>query len=297
MSNLDVIRELSRLEADALLQLFVLDATDLGGSVLLFYSGTDTLHAPITWQGLDYQPIPCEAKGFAFTGEGAPPRPTIVFGNVGGAFSSLVLQFADLVGAGFVRKRVFAKHLDGMPDADPTKYLPDDRFTIERKVNETKVAVEFELGTNLDIEDTAVPQRVIYSNLCGFQYRGEGCGFASNTCRGDVFDNVAPKYTGQTFPVDAGPVLQNYRGAWSAADTYLLNDVVYIVTAKGLRVYFWCVNDNGGAGISGPGFSTASATYWTRDECSRRLRGCELRFKNDQTGLPFGGFPATARLS
>lgn len=282
MSNFEVIRELSRLETDALLELFVIDATDLGGDLLFFYPGTDTQREPIKWQGIEYTPLPMEAKGFAFSGEGAPPRPSVVMGNIAGTLSPLMRAFEDLLGARFIRKRVFARYLDGMPDADPTKSLPDDIFLIERKISENRFAVEFELGSHLDVEDTMVPARIIYAALCTWTYRGEGCGYASNVVRADLFDAPAPAAN-----------LQNYRGLWSAAETYQTNDVVYRVTSRGLRRYSWCHAGPATGQAQWPG----NANYWRADECSRRLNGCVLRFAQDPTGLPFGAFPATARLS
>lgn len=286
MPQLEIMRELPALETAALLELWVLDATEVGGGFLYFYPGVkEAANEPVVWQAITYQPLPCEVRGLEFKGEGSPPRPSIVFGNVGGTFSGLAVAFHDLVGARVYRKRVFSRYLDGQPAANPAMGLPDDIFFIERKVAETRFSVEFELGTNMDLEDSGVPARLIFANLCSWVYRGEGCGFAGNTAIADVYDNLAP--TGLTV-----------RGAWSAGTVYHAKDVVYTLTVMGLRRYYWCAEDNAGAGISGAAFFPPIAPgFWTADECSRRLYGCELRFKAEPTGLPFGGFPASARLS
>lgn len=286
MPAIEVVRELQALETTALIELWVMDATDIGGGFLYFYPGVkEAENAPVVWQGLTYAPMPCEVRGMEFKGEGSPPRPSIMFGNVQGTFSGLVLAFDDLVGARMIRKRVFARYLDGRPAGDPTRGLPDDIFYIERKVSENRFVVEFELGTNMDMEDTSIPARTIFANLCSWTYRGEGCGFAQDRAVADVEDNEAPD-------------TQVVRGAWSASTVYHVNDVVYTLTVQGLRRYYWCINDAAGAGISGSAANPVfSRTLWTADECSRRLIGCEKRFKNSVAGMPFGGFPATARLS
>lgn len=285
MSNLEVNAELTNLTADALVTLYVLDATEIGGELLFFYPGTDDNHGSVLWQGNLYVALPMEAAGFEYKGEGSPPRPSITFGNVAGMFSGLVLAFDDMIGAKLVRKRTFARYLDGQPTADPTQALPDEVFFFERKATENKFAVQFELGTTLDIEDTSLPARVIHSNLCAWIYRGDGCGYVG-VPKADVFD-AAPG-----IPITAGvPEL------WSAAATYHVGDYVYRMTSRGVRRYAWCIADNAGAGITGIGASPANPTFWKAEDCSRRISGCDLRFGATGFGLPFGAFASANRLS
>lgn len=305
MSSQAINRELSRMQADALVTMYVLDATEIGGDLLFFYPGftiegmtdlpvdnelnvdVDAVDgwsygfAPLTWQGIQYTSIPMEARGFEFKGEGSPPRPSLIFGNVAGMFSGLVLAFDDLIGARLIRKRTFARYLDGQPGADPTQALPDDIFYFERKVTENKFAIEFELGTSMDIDDTALPARMINANLCSWIYRGEGCGYVGEP-KADVFD-MPPGVT------------LSPRGQWSADAVYHVGDYVWRTTPRGHRRYAWCFFDNAGAGVTGIGASPANGTFWKADECSKRLRGCEHRFGTVNLGLPFGGFPSTTR--
>lgn len=62
------------------------------------------------------------------------------------------------------------------PDTDPTKYLPDEVYFIERKVSEDEVSVQFELSSAIDLEDLKLPRRMVTVNYCSWDdYMGEGC--------------------------------------------------------------------------------------------------------------------------
>lgn len=75
------------------------------------------------------------------------------------------------------------------PDADPTRYLPDETFFVERKVAEDEVSVEFELSSAIDLEGLKLPRRVITVGFCSWDdYRGEGCGY-TGTAYFDANDN------------------------------------------------------------------------------------------------------------
>lgn len=278
--SLPANQEIQRLQPDTLVNLYVLDATALtGGGLFRFYPGTDQNQQPVVWQGVEYAPFPCEVKGFEYSGQGSPPRPSLMLANVGGMISSLLFNFEDLIGAKVVRKRTFAKFLDGQPQASPTTFLPDEVYFVERKVSETKFMVELELTTSMELDDVALPRRRVVANLCAWQYRSGECGWAGNGVTADRDDN----------PLGPG----TDRGQWSAATTYHTNDFVWLM-AGGVRRYFICRDDNG-TGIAGEEFGPQNSTHWTPDECSRRIRGCTLRFHDHPLGLPFGGFPAAGR--
>lgn len=53
--------------------------------------------------------------------------------------------------------------------------LTPDIFYIDRKTQEDSVNVIYELASLLDIEGVKLPGRVLLSQNCPFQYRGEGC--------------------------------------------------------------------------------------------------------------------------
>lgn len=280
MANAGINAEITKLDPSSILVFFVLDASSIGGGFFRFYSGTATMNQVIVWQGNEYTPLPMEARGFEYKGTGSPPRPSIVLGNIGGAISSLCLNYDDLIGARLIRKRTYARFLDGMATADPTQQFPDDIFSVERKAQETKLTVELELATALDVDDVSIPRRQYLANLCPWRYRGDGCFFAGDTVIADSTDTVP------------GISLTD-RGEWNAGTTYHEGDFVYIQTASG-PAYYW-VYEDGGTGISGTAAAPSNGNFWKADQCSKRIRGCGLRFGSDPKGLPFGGYPFADR--
>src|SRR5262245_49539794 len=108
------------LSLDALVDLYDLDTSPIGGSVYRFSPCLYNDGTSIVWNGNTYTPIDCEATGFEWNGQGALPRPTIKFTNVNRTFTSLVLQFDDMLGCQVTRTRTFMRFLDGQSEADPT---------------------------------------------------------------------------------------------------------------------------------------------------------------------------------
>lgn len=105
--------DIQSLSPTALLEFFILDATNLpGGEVLRFHAGTNGLQQAVVWQGQTYQPMPIQASGFDVTGKGAMPRPKLQVANINGLLSASVRQFGDFVGCKLTRKRTFAKYID-----------------------------------------------------------------------------------------------------------------------------------------------------------------------------------------
>lgn len=283
MSNIEVFAEAMLLRQSALITLYELDLSAQGAGILRFYPGVDNTSHEILWQGAVFTAFPVEARGFEIKSQGQLPRPDIVFANVFGYFSSLCLQYNDLVGCKLSRKRTFEKFLDGKPDADPTACFPDDVYYIDRKKEENKQQVSFELASPMDVDDVAIPRRKIISNLCQWIYRSTECSFALDTVVADVLNVPFPDVP-----------LKVSRGAYSAGNTYHVGDYTYITTNSGIRRYFYCKADNAGAGIINvPPPNTA---FWTGDECSKMIKGCMLRFRGRDGGLPMGAFPATGRL-
>lgn len=177
--------DIQSLGTSALIELFVLDTSELpGGSIQRFHAGTNGLLQPITWQEEVYQPLPITAEGFDVTAKGATPRPKMTVANVNGIFSAEVKQFNDFVGCKLTRKRTFAKYLDGVnfpdgenPTADPNQHFPDDIWFVERKMSETRHVIQFELASAFDLQGTKLPGRQIIKNSCPWVYRSTECGW------------------------------------------------------------------------------------------------------------------------
>lgn len=179
-----IISELiQRLDPGALIKLFEIDVSSITGTNgpsdhFYFHAGTNNVHAPIVWQGKTYTPWAIAAEGFEMTTKGSLPRPTLMISNYQGLLTALSKDLDDLVGATVIRRRTFARYLDGQPGADPNQYLPDDLYYVERKVSSDKTQFTFELTSALDIQGVQLPARPIAANFCVWIYRGPGCGYA-----------------------------------------------------------------------------------------------------------------------
>lgn len=179
-----IAAEIQSLSPSSLIELFVLDFSNIaGGTVAYFHAGTNGLRQSVVWQGNSYAALPIEASGFDISTRGALPRPIIQVANINGLFSGLVQSYDGLIGAKITRKRTFARFLDavnfpnGNPFADPSQYLPDDLWFIERKTTENKYIIEWELSCPFDVQGVTLPARQIIQNSCPWKYRGTECGY------------------------------------------------------------------------------------------------------------------------
>lgn len=177
--------EIQKLVTSAIVDLFELDMTALGGVVTYFHAGTNQLKLPVVWQGNTYSPFPVEATGFEMTGKGTQPQPRIRVANVLGIIAALCREMDDIVGAKLTRHRTFAKHLDAVnfpgginPTADPTIAFPDEVWFVNRKSEENELFVDFELSSASDVSGVLIPRRQCIANICMWRYRSAECSYA-----------------------------------------------------------------------------------------------------------------------
>lgn len=176
--------DIQKLAPGSLVDLFELDATNIGGEVIRWHNGVNGLGNDVVWQGNTYSRFPVQASGFAKNGKGALPRPVIRVANISGLVGALVRELDDLAGAKVTRRRTFAKYLDavnfaaGNPMADPNVGFPDEVWFVDRKVSESGVFVEFELSSAFDVAGVKLPRRQCIQNTCTWLYRGAECGYA-----------------------------------------------------------------------------------------------------------------------
>ncbi len=186
MSNF--AQQLAALAHDAVIELFTLDATALGGDVLHWHNGTNALQGNVVWQGVTYVRFPIEATGFARSSTGPMPRPRLRVSNVGGLVGVLVRQYRGLKGARLTRKRTLARYLDAVnfpggtnPSADPTAHYADDLWMVDRQTQRDRGVVAFELASPLDVVGVMLPRRQIIATHCAWiadgGYRGPNCGY------------------------------------------------------------------------------------------------------------------------
>lgn len=179
-----ITEEIQKLAPSAIIELFEVDTTSLGGDVYYFHAGTNELTQGITWNGILYTRFPIEAEGFSYSVNGQLPRPTLRVSNLFGSITALVLLNNDLLGAKITRRRTLLKFLDAVnfsggvnPSADPTAEFEPDIYYIDRKATENKDVIEFELAASIDLEGVKVPFRQIIQNVCPWKYRGAECSY------------------------------------------------------------------------------------------------------------------------
>jgi lambda family phage minor tail protein L len=177
--------DIQGLEPGAVVDLFELDLTPLGGSVMRFHPGRNGLIANVVWNANSYEAFPIKADGFEASGNGKMPRPTIKVANVTGMISSFLRDFDDLIGTKITRRRTLAKYLDAVnfpggvnPSADPSQEFPPEVWFVDRKAEETKMMVSFELAASWDVQGVLLPRRQAIANTCGWRYRGADCTYA-----------------------------------------------------------------------------------------------------------------------
>lgn len=177
--------DIQKLAPGALVDLYELDATAIGGTVLRFHAGVNALGADVVWAGNAYARFPIEVDGFARNGQGTLPRPKIRCANITGLIGALARELQDLVGARLTRRRTFVKYLDTVnfaggvnPTADPNCGFPDEVWFVDRKSAENGLFIEWELSAAFDVAGVRLPRRQCIQNVCTWLYRSAECGYA-----------------------------------------------------------------------------------------------------------------------
>ena len=177
MSSAAIVSNLQDTNPSAIIELFTLQLDNsLHGATTIyrFHAGSSLKdNGEIVWAGNTYQRFPIKAEGFAFQ-KGQLPRPTLTISNALGTITAILLSVNetttgnDLTGATVTRIRTLAKFLDavnfpsdvnpyGTPD--PTAEFPQEIYSIDRKANENREVVVFELASVLDLAGIRVPKR------------------------------------------------------------------------------------------------------------------------------------------
>lgn len=178
--------EIAKLQHDAEIELFILDASKTDGGVYRFHGGTNELNGPVIWQNEAYKPRQIRLSGFNEE-EGQRPQPTLTLSNVSGAFGNPEIDYNALEGARLIRVVTLARYLDpiNFPKSENltagSEELPREMFIIKRKSKEDFLEVEFDLGTPDDAINRKVPARPI-TRRCWAIYRdiSTGCDWQPN---------------------------------------------------------------------------------------------------------------------
>ena len=185
--NPKIAAEVQALEADAVVSLFILDTTPIGGTDVFRFTGMPNGTAPVVFDGQTYTPIDIAANGFGWDGSGAFARPRLQVANIGGLLTAAIIGLGDLVGARFYRIRTLARHLDNGSDPDPTATFPMETYTVDQRTKQTKIFVEWQLCSILDQLSVKIPKRQCIRDACTHLYRvsndaGTAFDYTSATC-------------------------------------------------------------------------------------------------------------------
>jgi lambda family phage minor tail protein L len=186
-----VYEELAVLGPNAIIELFELQLdTTLHGASTTYYwhNGVNAdVTGNIVFASNTYVRLPVEATGFDYTSSGSLPRPTLRISNLFSDMTTLLLLVNattpgnDLGGATVRRIRTLKKFLDGEAAADPNARFPTEIWYVDRKSNENRDLVEFELASKFDLAGVMLPQRQIIANVCQWKYRGAECGYTGSS--------------------------------------------------------------------------------------------------------------------
>jgi len=295
-----VARSLLDLQPTAILEMFRVypDRINKPDQWLGFHGGSIYSDC-ITWQGSQYQPLAMESEGFDILGDGKLARPKVRVANQNNIITQLLQVHKDFKNAKFVRKRVSVKFIDdvnfegGNPfgEADPKAELTDETWLMGRKTQESRLFVEFELNSPLDLESSSINSRSVVSKFCYWQYRGEGCRYQGLPIERDDGENfqdldgngVAPNYS----PPIGSPVsfFDDRSAIWSSSRNYIKGDVAVTesptiflanpnpnLRGERLKTVYVCVQNNKGQTPEG------NPSFWQRDGCTKRLSACKKRF-------------------
>ncbi len=199
MSLDPIISDLQKSNPSAIIELFELEldsALHGATTVYRFHAGSSlNLNGKVIWQGNEYLRYPVEASGFAFQ-KGQLPRPQITISNALSLISAVMLEVNlitagnDLTGAKVTRIRTLAKFLDAdnfasfglivqenssdyialedsdliaqesVPPGTPANNeFPREIYYIDRKSEENRNIVTFELASVTDLAGIRLPKR------------------------------------------------------------------------------------------------------------------------------------------
>ena len=276
-----VYEDLSVLEPNAIIELFQLhlDATLHGSSdIYYFHNGVNAaVTGNVVWNGQSYVRLPLEATGFDYSSSGSLPRPKLAVSNIGSSITALLLQVNlittgnDLGGAKVVRIRTLKKYLDGEAGADPHAKFPDEIWYVDRKSNENRAVVEFELASKFDLVGVMLPRRQVIANVCQWVYRGGECGYTGPPVA-DANDNYLQGSTNALLN-DYLQKAEIYRTAVATTATAFTNLSIAKNNLNNAQETYYLISDN--YSLSAPRYYVSSGNrfnqpenYWNNVEVS-----------------------------
>jgi len=187
------------------IDLFVIDLRPInaGEPLVRYCAGVNDVGGDIVFNGNTYLRWPIQMEDMEVRADGSMSRPQLVVGNLGGVFSTLNLQYDDIIGAKITRIRTMRKYLDAVnftggvnADADPLEYV-QQRFVVHQLRAQDAVTCTYELAAAHDLEGVTIPRRTVARNYCQWSYRDANCGYSGPDVA-DSFDRPVgdPDYDG-----------------------------------------------------------------------------------------------------
>lgn len=221
-----IFSDLQDTAPSSIIELFSLQLVEeIHGSSLEYKFYDSTLTYPdskIIWNSREYEAIPIQASGFKYAGDGQLPRPTMRVSNVLGTITSILLGIpSGLEGAKVTRIRTLLRYLDAVnfPEntnpfgtPDPTAEMPREIYIIDRKSNENRDIVEFELATVNDLQGIRIPKRQCISSICQWVYKSAECSYTGGlpTCAKTLADCRAHFGSSAQLPFGGFPGVGTY---------------------------------------------------------------------------------------
>ena len=305
----EVASSLLDLQPSAVLELFRVYPDKINKpNLFLGFHGGALYDKSLIWQGVQYLPLALESEGFDLLADGKLARPKIKVGNTNNIVTNLLQNHKDFVNARVVRKRVSVRFLDdtnfdgGNPFgvADPTAELTNELWLMGRKIQESKIFVEFELNSPLDLENFTVNSRGVVAKFCYWQYRGEGCryeGFPIEKEDGSPFvdadgNSVVPNWPSSYATNSAINFFTDPTAVWEPSTNYVKGDIVVVQSptvflsdnlggSQPLKTAYVCVTGTTANPTVGQA-PEGNPTYWQKDGCTKKFPACQKRFNEYQ---------------
>lgn len=298
----EVAKSLLDLQPTAILELFKLypDYQNRPEIFFTFHGGSNFANN-VTWQGIQYQPLPVETEGFGVFADGTLPRPKIRVGNADKIVTVFLEKYSDFKNAAIFRKKVFLKHLDdvnfdgGNPFgvANPDAEISEEKYFFGQKTIENHSYVEFELNSPLDLDNFGVNERTISAKYCYWQYRGLGCQYAGKPIEkadGLPFTNV----DNEVVAVSVNDEFDSENLLYSSSESYSAGETVFLENQKVIigrnvdnepifhKTYYVCVSGNDS---SNPQHPEGNDSFWQKDGCSKKIQACQKRYAPNSSVL------------
>jgi lambda family phage minor tail protein L len=154
---------------DALVDLFCLDASALGGEVYYFSPHIFANGELISWGGQVYQRLPIGIDNNEVKASNADlPQPTLTISNVGGPLMSAIVALGDLTGAKLTHTMTYVSYLDGQSNPSTSEYIgPQTWYIYQLSQLMSSQSIQYTLACVIDRPGYMFPVRQVlrYPNI------------------------------------------------------------------------------------------------------------------------------------